>query len=293
MESFSQQLSDSVMSYYESFVAQLPSVGVAFIVFLVLWTLSQWLSKLAGQAYRSRVEDQLLAKFLTRLTRALFFVIIFAIVLQILGLGKAASGLLAGAGIGAFVIGFAFKDIGENLLAGIMLAFNRPFDIGHTVEVDGVTGSVVALNLRNTRIKTFDGKDVFIPNSSMIKNKVTNFVLDGFLRQDFAIGLDYDEEIEDARKIIHQQLKNIPGILQDEKPPSVHLTAFDASSKALTVYYWIDTFDRRYSGLEIKTQAMSNCLFALSKAGYYMPGDILELKAYRGLESNIKVEKAS
>lgn len=293
MESFSQQLSDSVMSYYESFVVQLPSVGVAFIVFLVLWTLSQWLSKLAGQAYRSRVEDQLLAKFLTRLTKAIFFVIIFAVVLQILGLGKAASGLLAGAGIGAFVIGFAFKDIGENLLAGIMLAFNRPFDIGHTVEVDGVTGSVVALNLRNTRIKTFDGKDVFIPNSSMIKNKVTNFVLDGFLRQDFAIGLDYDEEIEDARKIIHQQLKNIPGILQDEKPPSVHLTAFDASSKALTVYYWIDTFDSRYSGLEIKTQAMSSCLFALSKAGYYMPGDILELKGYKGLKSSIKVEKAS
>lgn len=292
MESFSQQLTASIQEYYESFVAQLPSLGIAVIVFLVLWTISQWLTKLAGQAYNNRIEDKLLAKFLTRLTKALFFVIIFAIVLQILGLGGAASGLLAGAGISAFVIGFAFKDIGENLLAGIMLAFNRPFDIGHTVEVDGITGNVVALNLRNTRIKTFDGKDVFIPNATLIKQNVTNFVLDGFLRQDFAIGLDYDEEIEDARLIIHEQLKDIPGILQDEKPPSIHLTSFDASSKALTVYYWIDTFDKRYSGLEIKTQAMSNCLFALSKAGYYMPGDILELKGYKDQEPKMKVEKA-
>ncbi|MEL7376899.1 MAG: mechanosensitive ion channel family protein, partial [Bacteroidota bacterium] len=279
--------------YYEGFVAQLPRVGLALIIFFVLWSVSKGLIRWAGKAYSERVDDQLLARFLTRLTRAVLFIITFAAVLQVLGLGKAASGLLAGAGISAFVIGFAFKDIGENLLAGIMLAFNRPFDIGHTVEVDGVTGSVVALNLRNTRIKTFDGKDVFIPNASMIKNRVTNFVLDGFLRQDFSIKLDATDQVDQAREIIKQQLDDIPGILQEEKAPSVHLTELGPNQKNLTAYYWIDTFDQRYSGLEMKTQALNRCQTALIEAGYYLPGDVLELKGYKDQRPNMMVDKAS
>jgi small conductance mechanosensitive channel len=62
-----------------------------------------------------------------------------------IGLGDAVAGLLAGAGVTAIIVGFAFKDIGENLLAGIMLAFNRPFNIGNVVEIDGFVGTVKAL----------------------------------------------------------------------------------------------------------------------------------------------------
>ncbi|HAZ24509.1 MAG TPA: mechanosensitive ion channel protein MscS, partial [Algoriphagus sp.] len=100
------------------------------------------------------------------------------------------SGLLAGAGITAFVIGFALKDIGENFLAGILLAFKRPFKVGDTVDINGIRGVVLNLNLRDTQIKTPDGKDVFIPNATIIKNPLVNFTIDGFLRYDFIVGLD-------------------------------------------------------------------------------------------------------
>ncbi|MEM9835517.1 MAG: mechanosensitive ion channel family protein [Bacteroidota bacterium] len=281
MENFTQQLTESILGYYQLFVNWLPRIALAVVVYLVLWYISRQLTKLAGKQFTERVDDQLLARFLTRLLRTFLAVLVFATILQVLGLGNIAAGLLTGAGIGAFVIGFAFKDIGENLLAGIMLAFHRPFSIGHVIEVDGVTGSVVALNLRNTQVKTFDGKDVFIPNSIMLKQKVTNFVIDGFLRQDFKLRLDFNDDVEKAREIVLTTLASIPGVLQETKPPSVHLMDMDTSSKQLTAFYWIDTFDSKVSGLEVKTQAIAQSLIALNKAGFYRPGDIIELKSYQ------------
>lgn len=284
--SFSEQVAQAFQDYFNLLVSLLPKVGLALVVFIILWFISRWLTKVAGRQFQERVEDQLLARFLRRLTRILLFVLSFAIVLNILGLGGIAAGLLTGAGIGAFVIGFAFKDIGENLLAGIMLAFYRPFNIGHVVEVGGVTGSVVGLTLRNTQIKTFDGKDVYIPNAQIIKNKLTNFVIDGFLRQDYNIELDQASAIEPARQIIIDVLSGIPGILQETKAPSVHLTDLGKHTKTLTAYYWLDTFDSQYSGLEIKTQALAQSFDALQAAGYYLPGEIVELKNYRDQDLN-------
>lgn len=279
MENFTEQLMASLSDYYLAFIDTLPRLGLAVLVFLFMWMVSKWLTRLTQRQLEEKVDDQLLARFLTRLSRSILFIITFAIVLHILGLGGVAAGLMTGAGISAFVIGFAFKDIGENLLAGIMLAFNRPFNIGHTIEVSGVTGSVISLNLRNTQIKTFDGKDVYIPNAQIIKNKVTNFVIDGFLRQDFTINLDLENSVEGARAIIKDVLANIPGVLE-ERAPSVHLTALGSHSKQLIVYYWLHTFDSEISGLEVKTQAIAQTYAALSKAGYYIPGEVVEVKNY-------------
>ena len=102
----------------------------------------------------------------------------------------------------AIVIGFAFKDIGENFLAGVMMAFNRPFRIGDTIKSGDVEGKIVELSLRDTHIKTFDGKDVYVPNGQILKNPVYNYTIDGFLRHQFSIGIDYNSDIKKARDLI-------------------------------------------------------------------------------------------
>ena len=81
--------------------------------------------------------------------------------MQTMGLNGVAKGLLAGAGLSAFIFGFAFKDIAENFLGGLILAFNRPFSLNDTIQIRDFTGHVKALNFRTTHIKTFDEKDVF------------------------------------------------------------------------------------------------------------------------------------
>ncbi len=271
----------NVSGYYDSFIAVLPKMLLALIVFLFFIGIATLVKRFVTKTVVSKMDDPLLARFLLRLVNWSCILIGFSIALKILGLGNLAAGLMAGAGVSAFIIGFAFKDIGENLLSGFLLAFSRPFRVGDTVEINGITGKIVLLNVRDTHMKTFDGKDVFIPNSTFIKNPVFNYTIDGYLRHEFSIGVDYDSDFEKAIDIIHETIKNTEGVLREHKKPTVTISSLDASSVSIKAMYWLDTFDKTHSALRIKTLAIENCLEQLERAGINMPGDIVELKNYR------------
>lgn len=282
MDNFINDVLKNLQSYYDGFVKLIPQLVLAFIVFSVLLFIANRTRSVVNTRLTKRMDDPLLARFLATVIKTTIVLVALLLVLRIVGLGGLATGLLSGAGVGAFVIGFAFKDIGENFLAGILMAFDRPFNVGDTVELDGQTGKVIALNLRNTQIKSFDGKDIFIPNANIVKNPVVNYTIDGFLRYDFNIGLDYGSDVSEACKIILDTLQTIPGILQDQKKPSVSLGSLDSSTFTLTAYYWLDTYDPNVSSGDIKTIAVDKVLTNLEKSGFYMPGDIIEMKPYKG-----------
>lgn len=141
----------------------------------------------ADSRLKRRMHDPLLATFIANLIKAVLIVIGLLFMLRIVGLTGFAQIVLAGAGVSGFVIGFALKGIGENFLAGILLAFKRPFAVSDIIESNGVKGKVVALNLRDTQIRS-DSKDIYVPNALLIKNVLTNFNSGGFLLQDFMVG---------------------------------------------------------------------------------------------------------
>ncbi|MCB9351735.1 MAG: mechanosensitive ion channel family protein [Lewinellaceae bacterium] len=282
MENFWNDLLDQMRTYYESVVALMPKLALGVLLILVFWYLSSLFKRWSGKWLRVRMDDPLLAVFLSRLVKATFITIGLLAFLQVVGLGNAAGSLLAGAGISAFVIGFAFKDIGENFLAGILMAFKRPFRIGDVIESGDIKGEIIGLSLRDTQVKTFDGKDVYIPNGLILKNPIINYTIDGFLRQEFDVGLDYGSDISQAIKVILGALAKVPGILQNEKAPSVLVNELGSSSLNLKAYYWLDTFDHNVSGLEVKNQAVEHTLLALDAAGFNLPGTIIEIKNYNG-----------
>ena len=282
MENFWNDLLDQMRTYYESVVALMPKLALGVLLILVFWYLSSLFKRWSGKWLRVRMDDPLLAVFLSRLVKATFITIGLLAFLQVVGLGNAAGSLLAGAGISAFVIGFAFKDIGENFLAGILMAFKRPFRIGDVIESGDIKGEIIGLSLRDTQVKTFDGKDVYIPNGLILKNPIINYTIDGFLRQEFDVGLDYGSDISQAIKVILGALAKVPGILQREKAPSVLISELGSSSLNLKAYYWLDTFDHNVSGLEVKNQAVERTLLALDAAGFNLPGTIIEIKNYNG-----------
>jgi small-conductance mechanosensitive channel len=206
--------------------------------------------------------------------------IIFA--LRVFGYSDFTTSLLAGAGVLTFVIGFAFKDIGENFLAGILLAFKSPFSINDLIETSGIVGYVVDLSIRDTRIKTLDGKDVFVPNGQIIKNPLFNYTLDGFLRYEFIIGLDYYSDIHKAIDVILETVKTVEGVIDTHKIPTVTIDAFASSTINLKVMFWLDTFESSsktyHSG--IKTEVMKRVLDSLTSGGFNLPSDIIEIKQY-------------
>ncbi len=280
----------NILNYYDNFVAALPKIGLALVIFLVLLLVAKSARSLAQRRLTRRMDDPLLAKFIARLIGTAIILLALMIFLQIVGLGSMAVGLLSTAGVGAFIIGFAFKDIGENFLAGVVLAFNRPFRVGDTVELNNIQGKVITLNLRDTQIKTFDGKDIYIPNAMVVKNPVVNYTIDGFLRLDFTVGLDYGSNVSQAMKIIIDTVKKIPGILKEEKAPSIAVSQLAPSTLNLTVYFWIDTFDPKISGIRLKNVAIEKVLQALDEEGFYLPGDILEVKSYKDQDLPVKTE---
>ncbi|WP_339875382.1 mechanosensitive ion channel family protein [uncultured Algoriphagus sp.] len=263
--------------------------GIALATFLFFLFLARKSRTLLSKRLVKRMDDDLLANFLAGIFGSIVILIGLLIVFRIIGLTGVISGMLAGAGISAFIIGFALKDIGENFLAGIILAFKRPFRVGDIVDINGMRGQVLTLNLRDTQIKTGDGKDVFIPNGIILKNPLINFTIDGFLRYDFIVGLDYGSDYDVALALIKKTISEVPGVLGSKKSPEVWVTDLAESTLNIQVTFWVDTFERSISDAVVKSSAILMVLTALEKADFNMPARIVELKNYQGTELKTSV----
>lgn len=268
--------------YWQNVLERLPEITVGTTLLIVFILLAIFFRKLVVKRLKVKVTDVLLLNFIGRVVFLFFLIIGVVVFLNQVGLGQAASGLLAGAGVSALILGFAFKDIGENFLAGFFLAFSRPFSIGDIIEVDGLTGTVKAMSFRNSHIRTFDGRDIFIPNAMMIKNPLTNYTKDGLMRHDFELGIDYGEDVAHATEIIMQTLNKMNNIVQEGEDitPFVIISSFGSSTINLKVFFWINTYDFLGSATVLKSTVMQTVINNLLKAQVSMPADITEFKLY-------------
>ncbi|MBD1396169.1 mechanosensitive ion channel [Pontibacter sp. JH31] len=246
---------DILGAQYDKLVLLLPELLVAVVLLLLFIFVAGKLSLLVQNKLGKRVDDPLLVSFVSNVTRWGLILVGFMLMLQIVGLTGIAGGLLAGAGLSAFVVGFALKDIAENFLAGIILAFNRPFRVEDTVQVRDFIGKILALNLRSTQMKTFDGKDIYIPNSILLKEVVTNYTRDGLLRIEFLIKIDYQHDFETVAAIIVKNVEQLEGVLKEDKP-AVVIEEFTNSGMSLRVLFWVQSFDYKLSTMQLKSKAM-------------------------------------
>ncbi|WP_114749284.1 mechanosensitive ion channel family protein [Pleomorphovibrio marinus] len=265
---------------FNSLIIGLLIAGVVLVVFIFI---SKWIKNLIVNKLNRRGNDHLLVEFIAAGVRGVIILFALTIIFRFFGLTGIVSGILAGAGITAFIVGFALKDIGENFLAGILLAFKRPYRIGDIVEINGVRGRVLMLNLRDTQVKTPDGKDVFIPNASIIKNPLTNFTIDGFLAYSFVVGLDYGCDYEKAMVLIKNTITTVPGVLKGNKKPTINVTELAASTLNVTVTYWVNTHNKSQPDPKVRSNAILSVLTALEEAGFNLPGNIVELKNHNQL----------
>lgn len=276
------EIINSFEAYWQNVMDRLPEITVGTTLLIVFILLAIFFRKLVVKRLRAKMTDVLLLNFIGRVVFLFFLIIGVVVFLNQVGLGKAASGLLAGAGVSALILGFAFKDIGENFLAGFFLAFSRPFSIGDIIEVDGLTGTVKAMSFRNSHIRTFDGRDIFIPNAMMIKNPLTNYTKDGLMRHDFELGIDYGEDVAHATEIIMQTLNKMNNIVQEGEDitPFVIISSFGSSTINLKVFFWINTYDFLGSATVLKSTVMQTVINNLLKANVSMPAEIIEFKLY-------------
>lgn len=271
---------ESIVSYWNHFVHALPRITIALLIFFIVFFIALYFSRLIKTKFSRAGSDPLFVRFLSKITRVAVIIVGLILALQTMGLSGVAGGLLAGAGISAFVFGFAFKDIAENFLAGLILAFNRPFAMNDTIIIDNFSGHVIALNFRTTLIKTFDERDVFIPNAIIIKQPLTNLTRDGKLRMDFVVGIAYENDINKAISLILEAMAGMDFLKREESPFAV-VEELAASTVNIRVFFWANTFDYKKGVLQMKSDVITNVKSVLEKEGFSLPANITEIKPYQ------------
>lgn len=278
-KSFTNGLMESMTLYWNKFLLSLPRLIMAIILLVIVFFVAAYIARMIKKSLSGEEHDPLFVRFISKVTKAVIIICGIILVMQILGLSGIAGGLLAGAGISAFIFGFAFKDIAENFLGGVILAFNRPFSLNDSIVIRDFSGHIVALNFRTTHIKTFDEGDVFIPNAIMVKEPLTNLTRDGKIRLNFVVGIAYEDKVADAIATIEEAMKSIIDIKHDIKPFTV-VEELSVSTVNLKVYFWADTFDYKKGVLQIKSDVITKVKEALETRGFSLPADIQEIKLY-------------
>ena len=266
---------NEVNVFWKEFIHILPKAIIAFVIFILFLFLSGKVSNLVKNRLVFRTKDPLLSGFISKISKWIVSIIGFVICMEILGFATLAGGIVTGAGLSAVILGFAFKNIGENFLSGLLLAFNRPFNTGDLIQVEGYTGKITSMDFRTTNIETFDGQNVFIPNSIIINNPLVNYTYESKRRIDFTIQVDYTNDLDKAKKIILNSIKKVKDVLEEPKP----LVIVDELTTSMSIksFFWIDTKISESSLPEIKSNVIELSRNELNDEGIFIT-DVTQIK---------------
>lgn len=250
---------DTMTQIGVSFIKNIPLFIAGILVIAVFNYIAGLLQNLVKELSDRSGMDFTLASILASLT---------GISVRILGVLLAAvvvipsfepGSLIAGLGLSSVAIGFAFKDILQNFVAGILILWNKPFAVGDVIETNGHSGTVTMINVRSTYIKTFDGKQVIVPNGDVFDNDVKVFSAYANRRIEIPVGIGYGDGIDEARDAILQAVNLVEGVLEDPEA-AVYLTGLGSSSVDFIVYVWVNQKDSSFM------QVKHDCIKAIKEA---------------------------
>ncbi len=192
--------------------------------------------------YINRVPNlsKLLQVFLVGLVY--WLVLAFGLMIVLSALGVDISPVFALIGGASFILAFAFQDTLGNLASGLMIMINRPFDEGDFVDIGGVAGTVKAVSIVATTVTTPDNQVIVIPNKNVWGNVITNVTTSETRRVDLTFGIGYDDNIEQAQRVLEGVVAAHPAVLKDPAP-TIRVSALGASSVDFIVRPWTRTVD--------------------------------------------------
>ncbi len=215
--------------------------GESVLAALVIVALGYLAARLAGALVRQLLEaDEIVASFLSRLTRLL--VVFLAIVAAIDELGvhtTPISAIVAAFGLGASL---ALKDFLSDLAAGFLLVVSRRFEAGDFVEAAGVSGVVESMSMFATTMRTPDNREIVVPNGSITGSTVVNYSARKKRRIDLIVGIGYDDDLAKAKEVLRAVLAGDERVL-DDPAPAVAVAELADSSVNLMVRPWVKTSD--------------------------------------------------
>nr|WP_217485475.1 mechanosensitive ion channel family protein [Acinetobacter lactucae] len=264
----------------DSFWERVPYICIAIIVFIIFWLLTKLFKFFVRKTLENRsYTRQNLVLVLNRVgsTAILFFGFLIALVIMIPGFTPGQ--LMSALGIGSVAIGFAFKDIFQNLLSGILILLSEPFRIGDDIIVNNMEGTVEDIQIRATFLRSPDGRRIVIPNATVYTSAVTVNTAYQRRRCEFVVGIGYEDDVQKAKAVILKLLDNSRNVLS-QPAFSVNVTALADFSVNLTVRWWVDTTETTTSASISEIQEL--VVDAFDENNISIPYPVQEVKVYRG-----------
>src|SRR6267154_1351642 len=248
----------------DSFFARLPSLIVGVIVFFVFYVLSILLSRVILRTTRRHRPNMgvVFARLMSAATILLGFLVAFSVVAPSFQAGD----LIKILGISGVAIGFAFQNILQNFLAGLLLLWAEPFRIGDEIKLDSYEGTVEAIQTRATIIKTYDGRRVVIPNADLFTHSViVNTALD-IRRWDYVLSLKSGRDLAEIKSLIISTVGKVPGVLSDPTPEALVMDLGDSDANSVKVHImWSTKASRQHEMLMSYARVLAAMRQALNR----------------------------
>jgi small-conductance mechanosensitive channel len=263
-----------VQSYLTDAVAYLPVLGIAVMVLIFFGFVGSFIDRLLPSFQRMGL-SQMAGGLLVRLLRAFLWLIGVVLTLDILGVTALVGAVLGTAGLMGIAIGFAFQDIIENYLAGLILSVRHPFNLNDHVKMGAEEGKVIRLTSRELVLMTLDGNHVRIPNAVVFKSTIYNYTRNPRRRFNFDTGIDVEEDLQRVQRIGGDTLRSMESVMGEPGPFSLVHELGDFNV-IVTFYGWVD--QSRADFAKVRSEAIRLVKNALDDAGVLMPEPIYNVR---------------
>lgn len=250
------------------FIANLPAYLVALIVFFAMYRVAQPASTLVARALRRTGRSRSLQLVLKRLTRWVIIFVGLLVAATVAFPGFSPSELISVLGIGSVAIGFAFRDILQNFLAGILILLTEPFQLDDQIIFGDYEGTVEEIQIRATYLRTYDNRRVVIPNGELFTESVLVNTAFEKRRSQYDVGIGYEDDIEAAQRLCLDVLQATDGVLQKPTPDTIMVEMGD-SAVVFRVRWW--TNPRQADVLKVQNRVLRRIKNRLTENGFNIP----------------------
>lgn len=255
-------------SMWEDIVSLLPNLVIAIVLIISTWIVARFATKIADRLTARTSMRPSLRELVDTLVRIAIWTVGLLIALTILLPDLTPGSLIAGLGVGTVAIGFAFQDIFENFLAGILIMVREKMRIGDYISCEGIEGKVEQILLRETHIRKLSNELTIVPNSILFKNPVEILTDHDRPRHEVVVGVAYDTDLNEARDVIRAVVES-SDIIDDRKPVDIFACEFNSSSVDFKLRWWSGSAQRDMH--ESRDQVIRSVKRALDDANIEIP----------------------
>jgi small-conductance mechanosensitive channel len=250
----------------ETIAVTLPRTLAALLVLLIVWVVATVVRRLVRAGVPSLVRDVTVQSLVRQMSFYAVWIVGILVALDALGLNPQT--FVTGLGLTSVALGFALKDIVSNLVSGVLLQALRPFELGDQIVVGTTEGSVEAINLRATHIRTYDGRLVLVPNGEVFTSRVTNNTAAPLRRGSVEIYLDYGQDVSHAIAVAQKIAQETAGVAPT---PATYarVRTLDTAGLMLEVRFWTDSQRADFTATSCAVRLA--VMLALKQAGIALP----------------------